>query len=594
MKYRTQLRAWLPLIIIVLIFVGLGVLYSITTPIWEAPDETGHFGNVWYIATHKELPKPGTFYTWHQSPLYHLVAAVVVSGVEMSEPSQWLRPNPNSPTVNAGGEPNISLHSVRELAPYRDVPLAVRLARWVTLFFGVVTVVTTYVLAKRLFPNQYRWIALGAAGLVAFNPQFIFMSTAVQNDAPLAAGFALTMLPALSVVQGDYRTRQFLWLGGLTGLTILFKQSGIVLVGVAGLVVVWAAWQTQRWRNLFRWGGWTALAFLVMAGPMYLRNTVQYGDPFAYRVYKSLHPPVSPLSLAEITPEMLQTATISLHQSFWGRFGWVSLSLPDAIYDILWVIYPLALIGLALWFWRGRTRWAAPKGGLPAIMLLLVGMAAVWAFVIRYMMLFGAFGVQGRYLFQLISAQSVLVSLGLYSLLPGHWRALPVLATLLGLLALAVWVPFQVISPAYTYLGDSPEVLETVRFKRNEVFGEAIRLDGYNTQLNLQTGQMEVTLYWEVLETPVDDYTVFVHLLDDAGHRHSQSDKRPLDGAFTTSLWRAGDLLHTQHHLAVPELCLQSACYLAVGFYEVESLERLAVTAGQATGNAVLLTDFAQ
>lgn len=593
MKYRTQPQEWWPLGLIVLIFVSLGVLYSVTTPIWESPDETGHFGNVWYIATHQELPKPGTFYTWHQSPLYHIIAAAVVSGVEMSEPGQWLRPNPNSPT-RSGGEPNISLHSVRELAPYRDIPLAVRLARWVGLFFGGVTVVATYILAKRLFPDHYRWIALGAAGLVAFNPQFIFMSTAVQNDAPLAAGFALTMLPALSIVQGDHRARQFLWLGGLTGLTILFKQSGIVLVGVAGLVVVWAAWQGRRWRSLFRWGGWTALACLLVGGPMYLRNTVLYGDPFAYRIYKSLHPPVEPLSLGEITPEMLRTATVSMHQSFWGRFGWVSVNLPEAIYHLLWVIYPLALAGLAVWFWRGRKRWAVPNGGLPAILLLLVGIAAVWAFVIRYMMLFGAFGVQGRYLFQMISAQSVLVSLGLYSLLPGRGRALPILATLLGLLALAVWAPFQVIAPAYTYLGDSPDVLETVQVKRGEVFGEAIQLAGYNAHLDRQTGRMEVTLYWQVLETPADDYTIFVHLLDETGQRHSQADKRPLDGAFPTNLWRTGDLLRTRHRLAAPEQCRQSACYLAVGFYEVESLERLAVTRGQATFNAVLLTDFAR
>ena len=334
MKYRAQLETWLPLIVIVLLFTGLGLLYSVTTPIWEAPDETGHFGNVWYIATHQELPKPGTFYTWHQSPLYHLIAAAVVSGVEMSEPGQWLRPNPNAPT-RSGGEPNVSLHSVRELAPYRDIPLAVRLARWVGLFFGAVTVVATYFLAKQLFPDHYRWIALGAAGVVAFNPQFIFMSTTVQNDAPLAAGFALTMLPALSIVQGDHRPRHFLWLGGLTGLTILFKQSGIVLIGLAGLVVLWAAWQNRRWRSLFRWGGWTALALLVVAGPMYLRNTALYGDPFAYRIYKSLHPPVKPLSLGEITPEMLRTATVSVHQSFWGRFGWASISLPDTIYDAL-------------------------------------------------------------------------------------------------------------------------------------------------------------------------------------------------------------------------------------------------------------------
>lgn len=585
-KNKTRLFPYL----LGIIFVILGVYYSICTPIWEAPDETGHFGNVWYIATHKTLPGPGTFYTWHQAPLYHIIAAIAISGIEMRPTGDWYRSNPNSPTVTFSDEPNISLHSIRELFPYRDIPLAFHIARWINVLFGAVTVFVTYLLSRRIFPSQ-PWIAVGAAGLVAFNPQFIFMSAAVQNDVPLSAAFALMMLPAVAIVQGDHRRRQFVWLGFLAGLAVLFKQSGIVLIGVAGLVVLWAGWQSRRWKDLLTWGGFTLLAWGVTTAPMYLRNMFLYGDPFAYKIYKSLHPPVEPKQLGDITLKWITHILVVLHNSFWGKFGWLTLSMPNVIYAALYGIYVLAGVGLLIWLVWGRKKYAAPVGGIPVILLLLAGMAAAWTFTFKYIMEFGAFGMQGRYLFQMISAQSILLSLGIFSLLPPRWSRWMVAVALAALLALAIWVPGAIIRPAFKYLGDSPEILQTAQFHRADQFGNAIELAGYSVS-PLSDGQSRVTLYWRVLATPAGDYTIFVHLLDETGTRHSQSDRRPLDGGFPTQLWRPGDIFHTEYDLTIPAQCSQIKCYWAVGLYNWETGERLAVTQGVAPDNAVSLTEF--
>lgn len=587
---QNSLKTWLPPLLLVMVFMVLGVYYSVSTPIWEAPDETGHFGNVWYIATHKDLPGPGTFYTWHQSPLYHIIAAVAISGIEMRSSADWYRSNPNSPTVTFSDEPNISLHSIRELFPYHDIPLAMHVARWVNVLFGAVTVFVTYLLSRRIFPSQ-PWIAVGAAGLVAFNPQFIFMSAAVQNDASLSAAFALMLIPAVAIVQGDQRRRQFVWLGFLAGLAVLFKQSGIVQLGVAGLVTVWAGWQSRRWRDLFTWGGLTLLAWVLTTAPMYLRNTILYGDPFAYKVYKSLHPPVEPKQLGDITLKWINHVLVILHNSFWGKFGWLTLSLPDVIYTLLYGVYILAGVGLLIWLVWGRKNRAPVIGGMPVILLLLAGMAAVWTFTIKYILEFGAFGMQGRYLFQLISAQSILLSLGIFSLLPPRWGRWLVGVIVAVLLALAIWVPGAIIHPAFEYLGDPPEILQTAQFQRADQFGNAIELAGYSVS-PLPDGQSRVTLYWRVLNSPAGDYTVFVHLMDETGARHSQSDRRPLDGGFPTQLWRSGDVIHTEYDLTIPELCSQTQCHLAVGLYDWQTGERLAVTQGAAQDNAVSLTEW--
>jgi 4-amino-4-deoxy-L-arabinose transferase-like glycosyltransferase len=583
-------RSWLPLVVITLLFVALGVYYSVSLPIWEAPDEPGHFGNVYYIAKTGKLPGPGTFYTWHQSPLYHIIAAQIVRWVDMPDLAEWTRFNPNAATQGRADEPNVALHSVRELPPYQQVALGVHLARWVNVFFGAVTVVLTYWLARKVFP-AYAWVAVGAAGLVAFNPQFIFMSAAVQNDVPLAMAFALTLLPAINIVQGDRRARQFLWLGAMVGLAIAFKQSGVVLVGLAGLVVLWSAWRSRSWSKLPVWAGLTGLKLALVAGPMYLRNTLLYGDPFAYQVYKSLHPPVEPMRLSQVTRDMYIAYFQRMHRSFWGDFGWLTVPLPDWIYHALWVLYPLAGLGLVLWLRHGRRTWAPARGGLGSVALLGLGVLLVWAFAIRYTLSFGPFGVQGRYLFQMISAQAILISLGLLALLPGRLRTAPVAIALPALLALASWAPVGRIAPTYEYLGDRPQALDEVQFQREDVFGDAIQLAGYTTHIDMETGQLGVTLYWRTLNTPADDYTIFVHLMDSQGNRISQQDRRPLDGRFPTNMWRRGDVMHTDHLLQASDVCLAAPCYLAVGFYNWETGQRVPVTHGMAENDAVLLRE---
>jgi hypothetical protein len=110
-------------------------------------------------------------------------------------------------------------------------------------------------------------------------------------------------------------------------------------------------------------------------------------------------------------------------------------------------------------------------------------------------------------------------------------------------------------------------------------------------QVDRQSGAVQVILYWRTINTPAEDYTVFVHLLDAQGNRISQNDRRPLDGRFPTNLWRRGDVMHTEHALQVTEACLHDPCRLMVGLYHLKSGQRLPVTRGAVGGDAVLLDE---
>src|SRR5690606_32397452 len=66
-------------------------------------------------------------------------------------------------------------------------------------------------------------------------------------------------------------------------------------------------------------------------------------------------------------------------------------------------------------------------------------------------------------------------------------------------------------------------------------FGEALTLLGYDVaQPDEQT--LDLTLYWQALNRPAEDYTFFVHMLDAAGQVLSQWDGQPDAGAYPTSI----------------------------------------------------------
>src|SRR5260221_14273132 len=71
-------------IISLVAFVMLGAIYSVVTPIFEAPDESYHFGFIQHLAYDFSLPiedakiKTPWFQEGGQPPLYYVLAAPLV------------------------------------------------------------------------------------------------------------------------------------------------------------------------------------------------------------------------------------------------------------------------------------------------------------------------------------------------------------------------------------------------------------------------------------------------------------------------------------------------------------------------------------
>jgi hypothetical protein len=102
-------------------------------------------------------------------------------------------------------------------------------------------------------------------------------------------------------------------------------------------------------------------------------------------------------------------------------------------------------------------------------------------------------------------------------------------------------------------------------------FADTIRLVGYD--LSTEDEGIMLTLYWEPVSAPPEDYTLFIHLLDADGNLVGQADRPPTAGAYPTRWWVPGEHISDQHTMEATS----GASRLKLGLYSPQSGQRLPV-----------------
>jgi mannosyltransferase len=95
--------------------------------------------------------------------------------------------------------------------------------------------------------------------------------------------------------------------------------------------------------------------------------------------------------------------------------------------------------------------------------------------------------------------------------------------------------------PADAQFPDSPDIAHRADFN----FGNRLRLLGYD-----QTGDQEVTLFWEALQPLDEDYRVSLVLRDTNGQEWGRWDGRPSSYLYPTDRWRPGQVVFGRYDLA--------------------------------------------
>lgn len=580
-----------PIAVILGLFLALGVVYSVVNPLFESPDEVWHYEYVRWLVEGHGLARPEEVGTapWHQEgsqpPLYYLLAAAITAPIPTDNAEQVIRYNPHAIVGQADsfGNKNIMVHGGADAWPWQGVALAAHIARLFSVLLGAVTVLAAYGAALAVFPSR-RAIAATAAALVAFNPQFIFLSAAVNNDMLVIAASAGGVWLAMHLLGRAEPPSwwQLALFGALAGVAAASKLSGLALTGLAGLTLLILAWRRRSFTDLIRWGLLVGAVTLVVGGWWYLRNVYLYGDPLGLKAMFDILPRRSePPTVAE-----LLARTQGVWRSAWAVFGWFNVIAEPWLYSFYTLLSLVGLLGLTIvWplrWWlhkrRGRGDVLSPASGWQFVVLV------VWIVVIFLALLSWAQMryPQGRLLFPALSAAAVLLAFGLSNWLPQRFHKASALALATGLFVIAMIAPFRWIAP--TYAAPPPLAASATIPNRLDVeFGGVIKLVGYSISgSELIPGEaVHLTLYWQVLQMPTEDYSVFVHFTDDAGIIQAQRDSYPASGSLPTSDWQPGAIYADEHLVQIPTTASAPAHYrITVGLYDFDSGARLPVGDG--------------
>ncbi len=622
--------------LLIVVYLLLATVYSISVPILEAPDEMWHYAYVRYLVRERQLPpwdtESAVGQESSQPPLYYATAALATAWTDASTAS-FLDRNPHWGYPSAGrvnDNKNLFFHQREgaEAFPWRDTALAVHLARLVNLVFGALTVAFSYLLAREVFQERPT-LAVFATAWVALNPQFLFISSAVNNDAAISAFSTMALWLLVRGLRRGYTLRRLVILGGAVGLATLSKVSALALLPFAILVIGFRTWliddpegsetcvepgdrRARRFTRFIVHCSLFVALVLAVSGWWYGRNAVLYGDPFGLGTHlETWWAHEEPLSPAQIWAQLP-----SIELSFWAAFGWGNVHLPRAFYVMVRLLARLALVGLLTW---GLRVWQA--GGRPgprawSLALLTLWILVVFAALLRWMQLVEA--ALGRLLFPAIGAIAVLMTWGLnrlssyilhrdfvYPRLPrtaDAGRSVPrsgLVVLGVGLLCVAtaaVVSPFVAIRPAYArppLLSDEEVASRTT--PTNIRFGDTVRLVGFNLEPRTESPQsaspgeeISVTLCWKASAPTEENYAYFTHLLGPNESIVGARDTHPGLGRFPTSQWTPGDAFCDVMRVPVAEWAPTPAVYdVEIGWYDPETGDRL--PAHRADGSSIEL-----
>ncbi len=608
-----------------------------------------HFAVIQYIQTRQALPvvRAGEYKPWDQEgtqpPLYHILAAVMVSWLDLSHFEEPPR-NPHYADERSfiwreRGNNNLYLHTPGEEWSTDPVFLAARLARWLSLAAGAGTVALTYLLTRLIFDDETRrrgdektnpplprspapLLSALAAALVAFIPQFLHTHSAITNDS-LSTTMAAAALVVLALVLKNGRsTRYTVYLGLILGLAAITKLSLLYLLPLTALVWLLDLRRHRSWRNLVMDAVIIIGLILLLAGWWYWRNWQLYGDFSAlnaHLLYRggALNPRPG---LAQIW----QTELTGLELSFWAAFGAGQILLEPWLYTILRGLKYLVGVGLVIGVWRWGRCWVSgtrgqgsngegqgsdDKGNGPRTtshkpcstqqltQLFILGLWSLVVFValLRWMQITPA--SWGRLLYPALPALAILTvwSLSQFTIHNSqftiHNSQFP-LVLAVALFSLSLISPFHYLRAAYAKIplmaeAEIPaEGLERLDF----TYDGSLRLIGCQVEKTpvRPGGWLPVTLYWQAIRPLRQNYSVFVHLLGQGNADIGQVNTYPAGGNWPTSMLEPGKVLKDTYYVPIsPEAAAPAVIRLALGVFEFEDPARAAKPAVNAAGVVV-------
>ena len=452
-RFRLPTAAW---VCFAVAFLN-AIVWGLITPLFQVPDEAGHFAYVQRIA---ETGKPpiGKFDVQHFSQEERRVIDTIrwkavqrrkdvrVPGtanyqrhLQQDVSTSYDRSNRGGYTTDTNNPPlyYFTAAGVYHLSPWTSLPDRVHFLRLFSALLTACTVLLIFLFLRELLPSTpWAW-AVGALA-VAFQPMFAFTASGVTSDSVLylaSAGVFYTL--ALAFRRG-LTTSRGLAIGGFAALGILSKMNMIglapgILVGIAALVFR----EAKRRRGEAFDGALAAFAVVLvpLGAYMLLNSTIWHrglyfghggvqgptgivvpgssekasatlGDAFNYMWQFYLPRLPSMHSVFDFYP--LKEIWFN---GFIGEFGWLDTKFANWVYDLALVVAVGILILAGRELYRVRDVIRSRLGELVTYLTLIAGLLLLIGAVSYIARIGGATGYeQPRYLFPLMALYGALIA----------------------------------------------------------------------------------------------------------------------------------------------------------------------------------------
>ena len=547
-----------------LLFLLIGLVYLYAAPNFEASDSAQHIGVIKWIAERGELPLQSADHAQlfgqeaSQPSLYYLLMAAVWRAFDTADFDERYLPSPFTAIGVPARWGNRNLLIYQQVYPpdLRGSSLALYAIRFLSLCMGAATVAAVYQAARTALPGQ-KGVALLAASLTAFNPQFLFISASASNDALINLLAALLCWQMLLMLREGFCTRRSLLLALLIALAALTKLSGLTVAAVVGLAALWTLAQRRDIRGFALLAGATLALTLLIAGPWYLRNLSLYGELFGTSTM------LDHFGRREISPWRLMTEEFQgLRVSYWAVFGAFNILAHEAFYHIMDLLSLVGAAGVVVFLAKtirgdspqrhrehseGEPRLAPTEFDVNTIghlagfknerrrerrgsLLTAVGFLALMLGLGAAMLFWWSlqtWASTGRLLFPFITSISLLLALGLRA-----WRIPPLLVAA-PLLVFSLAAPFLYIIPNYDHPPPVAALPESATVADAQ-WGD-LRLTGYELpppQAWRAGDRIPVTFYWRAEAQSPLAYALALSLLGADGEALHSFETWPGWGTF--------------------------------------------------------------
>lgn len=248
------------------LYLSLGLLNLLSLPLFNGPDEPDHLAYITVLRQHRTLPvltrlaRPDQIHLAAEQaqhpPLYYTLMALAST-------------------------------------PWRDPqsPSAVYLYKVISLLLGLVTILATATLARRLWPAAPT-LAAGAVGALALLPNLFMMTSVINNTSGSLASGSLTLLALHGALTAPATggplpaRRPWLKVGLWLAVALLTKLTAFWLVPaiIVALGLTWRRLAQRSWRALWAMAAPALLPAIILVGAWLVSNYLRCGDLVPERV----------------------------------------------------------------------------------------------------------------------------------------------------------------------------------------------------------------------------------------------------------------------------------------------------------------------